>query len=439
MTRRGLPMGLGILAALVLLGGSLLSVLPHSAAIDTPPASQETTWVPLFEQVWQTVAEKFYDPELNNVNWVAIRQRYQPQVAQARDREAAAAVINSMLAELNTSHTRLYIPEEPAYYQVLGIFVPRSSELRDQIQPFLNGTIAYREIGIITAQQEGKTFIKAVLDGSPAAAAGLQTGDQILSVDQQPFHPIRSFAGPAEQSVTVRIQRTPDPQSQQDVVVTPRLFDGTTMFLDAQSESVAVVEQAGVAIGYIHIWSYASDQAQQLLEQELLYGRLKEADALVLDLREGWGGAPMTVLNLYNDRDLSITNIPRNGNRYTSYSAWQKPVVMLVNEGSRSAKEILAYAFQQYGIGTVVGSRTAGAVVAGQPFVMQDGSLLYIAVADVYIDGNHRLEGVGVTPDVVVPAPLPYAQGADPQKERALAIAAEQVQQGNRSIPAHSS
>jgi carboxyl-terminal processing protease len=96
---------------------------------------------------------------------------------------------------------------------------------------------------------------------------------------------------------------------------------------------------------------------------------------------------------------------------------------MLVNEGSRSAKEILALGFQQYRIGPVVGSKTAGAVVAGRPFPMQDGSLLYVAVADVYVNGGQRLEGKGITPDINVPFSLEYAQGADPQKERAIAVA----------------
>jgi carboxyl-terminal processing protease len=102
---------------------------------------------------------------------------------------------------------------------------------------------------------------------------------------------------------------------------------------------------------------------------------------------------------------------------------------MLVNEGSRSAKEILALGFQQYDIGPVVGAKTPGAVVAGRPFVMQDGSILYVAVADVYVNGDERLEGKGVTPDIVVPFSPEYARGADPQKERAIEVALEAVKQ----------
>jgi len=56
---------------------------------------------------------------------------------------------------------------------------------------------------------------------------------------------------------------------------------------------------------------------------------------------------------------------------------------------------------------------------------MQDGSLLYLAVADVYVNGGQRLEGKGVTPDIVVPFPLEYSQGVDPQKERAIKVALE--------------
>jgi len=193
--------------------------------------------------------------------------------------------------------------------------------------------------------------------------------------------------------------------------------------------STQVIEREGKKIGYVHIWSYAGDQYQQQLEDELIYGRLQDADSLVLDLREGWGGAPLTALNIYTARNLSVTNVLRDGRRNTYNSQWKKPVVMLVNEGSRSAKELLAFGFQQYDIGPVVGSKTAGAVVAGRPFLMQDGSLLYLAVADVYVNGGQRLEGKGVTPDIVVPSPLEYAQGVDPQKERAIKVAIEAVKQ----------
>lgn len=398
--------------------GCLISFTTVLVVLTARPMAAQP-YVPLFEEVWQTINDHFYDPNFNGVDWQALQTIYQPRVAQAQSREAAAATINQMLSELKTSHTRLYTPDEPAYYQVLGIFAPRSAELQEQLKRFLpQGKIEYTDIGIFTKASDGKVVVSAILEGSPAAGK-LQVGDQLLGVDGQPFHPIRSFAGKADQPVTVTVQASPalDPQQ---IQVTPKQFDATTMFLDAEAASVAVVEQDSRKIGYIHLWSVAAAQYQQLLEQELLEGQLKDTDAFVLDIRDGWGGTPATVLNLYTGRGPSITSIARDGNRYTSNSAWNKPVVMLVNQGSRSAKEILAYGFQRYHIGPVVGSKTAGAVVAGRPFLLQDGSLLYVAHANVLVDGDVRLEGVGVTPDVIVPEADAYAQGEDLQKAEAI-------------------
>ncbi len=382
----------------------------------------------LFEQVWQTVNDHFYDPDFNGVNWSALREEYQLQVGQSPTREAAAAVINTMLAELDTSHTRLYLPEEPAYYQLLGIFQPRLPDLQEQLEPFFpEGKITYRGVGIFTQTLDGKVFVSGVLEGSPAAEAGLRVGDQIVSVAGRPFHPIDSFAEAGQ--VEMMIQRSAAEDSQQTLTVAPKLFDATTMFLDAQTASVEAIERQNHRIGYMHLWSYAGDQYQQKLEEELLYGRLKDVDAFVLDLRGGWGGASPTVLNFFTGRGPSVTSIlPRQGVRETTQSHWNKPVVMLVNQESRSAKEILAYAFQQYQIGAVVGSQTAGAVVAGRPFLMPDGSALYVAVADVLVDETQRLEGRGITPDIQVPFSLPYAEGADPQKEQAIKTAWESLQ-----------
>ncbi|MBE9139203.1 PDZ domain-containing protein [Nodosilinea sp. LEGE 07088] len=389
-----------------------------------PASLAQSNQLERFDAVWETVNDNFYDPDFNGVDWVAMADQYRSLVAQAASRSEQAELINQMLAELHTSHTHLYTADDPAYYQLLGIFYPRLAELRTQLEAtFPDGKVEYVGIGAITTKKEGKTFVKAVLDGSPAAAAGLQVGDQILSVEGQPFQPVESFVDRADQPVSLRVQPSASPDSQREIVVTPQRYDGVTMFLDAMADSVQIVEKAGQQIGYVHIWSYAGDQYQTKLEEELIYGRLKDADALVLDLREGWGGAPPTALYPFTARGPSVTNVGRNGQAWTYHSQWKKPVVMLVNEGSRSAKEILAYGFQQYDIGSVVGSPTPGAVVAGRPFLMPDDSLLYVAVADVYVDGDVRLEGVGVTPDVVVPAPIAYAQGADPQKERAIATA----------------
>jgi carboxyl-terminal processing protease len=407
---------------LVAIASLLCGVLYWSIA---PALSSNQPAIALFDRVWETVNSRFYDPKFNGVDWRAVREKYRSRVADPRSPEPPAIAINQMLAELKTSHTRLYTPDEPAYYQVLGIFQPRIPDLQKQLRTFFpKGKIEYSDIGIFTRALDGKTFVSAVLDGSPAMQANLVVGDRLLDVDGQPFHPIRSFAGKAGQVVTLQIQRAAESNSSQSIQVTPQMFDTTKMFLAAQRASTQIVKRSGKAIGYTHIWSYAGEQYQKQLEEDLLYGHLKDADALVLDLREGWGGAPLTALNIYGrDRTLSLTSILRDGKRSTIYAQWHKPVVMLVNENSRSAKEILAYGLQHNRLGSVVGARTAGAVVGGVPFLMANGDLLYVAVTDVLINGDVRLEGKGVQPDIEVPFPLPYAQGIDPQKERAIETA----------------
>ena len=108
-------------------------------------------------------------------------------------------------------------------------------------------------------------------------------------------------------------------------------------------------------------------------------------------------------------------------------AAWSRPVVLLVNQGSTSGKEMYTYAFKKHGFGEIVGSRTAGAVMAGSPRLLDSGDVLYIAISDVQVDG-HRLEGVGVEPTIPVERPLSYVAGADPQLDAALDTAVKILQ-----------
>ena len=74
----------------------------------------------------------------------------------------------------------------------------------------------------------------------------------------------------------------------------------------------------------------------------------------------------------------------------------------------------------------LVGDRTAGAVLAGTPRPLADGSVLYVAVGNVLVDGE-QVEGIGVEPDVKVPRKLPYAAGKDEQIEAAVADVAQRI------------
>jgi carboxyl-terminal processing protease len=396
---------------------------PSIAAVPHETASADLA---VFEEVWRLVRDHFYDPTFHGVDWNAVQERYRPLAAAATSEEDRSVVINRMLSELASSHTGYYTASDPAYYQLLDIF---SGGLRQPLKRlFPDGQVTYSGIGIFTRQLAGKTFITGVLDGLPAWKAGLVVGDEIVAVDGEPYHPVKSFATKVGQGVTLTIRRFADGPIEA-VVVIPEPIKPGEAFLKAMEQSARIIDADGGKIGYIHVWSYAGEQYQQLLERELWSGKLKDADALVWDLRDGWGGAQAEYLNLFNGQAPTTILINRDHRESVANLTWRKPVAMLVNGGTRSGKEILAYGFRAYGRGEVIGSRTAGAVLAGRAYLLSDGSLLLLAVADVVVDGQ-RLEGVGVTPTIFVPFPLEYAQGKDPQLDRAVDMLSRAVGAG---------
>jgi len=81
---------------------------------------------------------------------------------------------------------------------------------------------------------------------------------------------------------------------------------------------------------------------------------------------------------------------------------YQKPLVLLINEGSRSAKEVLSYVFKKSRRATLIGSNTAGNVLGTSPMRLNEWAYLEIPMVEVFTDGT-RLEGKGVAPDIKVP------------------------------------
>ena len=100
---------------------------------------------------------------------------------------------------------------------------------------------------------------------------------------------------------------------------------------------------------------------------------------------------------------------------------WGKPVALITNGGSTSGKELFTYGFKKLKLGEIIGTTTAGAVVAGRCSILKNGDVLYLAVSDVSIDGQ-RLEGRGVDPTISIERPIPYAAGSDPQLDKAVEV-----------------
>jgi carboxyl-terminal processing protease len=394
-----------VLAVVVAVG--LLRLDPDAwAQVDTAPR--------LIEEVSRLVSGRFYNPEVVARVWARARAAHLPAAATS---EEVATALDAMLAELGASHTGHYAPSELAYYELLDIFA------RDEFAPrlralFPDGRVAYTGIGVVPRAFEGRVFLAGVYHGSPAERAGLLVGDEIVSADGEPFDPIASFANQAGMPVRLEVRRVEaGPSFPVDVV--PERIRPNEFFLSAMRASIRVIERDDRRWGYIRVWSYARRQYQNLLIEELAQGRLKDVDGLVLDLRGGWGGAQPEYAELFVGGAPIMTYAGRDGREAFASFRWRRPVVVLVDEGTRSGKEVVTYGLKRQGV-RVVGTRTAGALLAGRAFLLSDGSLLVLAVSDVRVEGE-RLEGRGVIPDVEVPFRLPYAAGRDPQLEAALA------------------
>jgi carboxyl-terminal processing protease len=139
----------------------------------------------------------------------------------------------------------------------------------------------------------------------------------------------------------------------------------------------------------------------------------------VLDLRDGWGGAAPDYLRIFNRDVPALQSTTRDGTVYAQDPHIRVPATVLINRGTRSGKEIIAYAIKKHHLARMVGDNTGGAVLPGSPFCLDNGAILYLTSSRLTVDGE-VLEAKGVAPDVVVSFDLRYAAGRDPQLEAAL-------------------
>ena len=307
-----------------------------------------------------------------------------------------------------------YFPTtDPKRYQLLGIFEFLADNSKAEL-------FSYEGIGIATQTVDGKVFVISVYEGFPAYEAGILYGDEIVSVDSRAFHPILSFRGKQDQQVSIQIRRQKS-DAPRSLEIPVELINARMMFQTALENSICVIERGNKKIGYAHIWSYAGSRYHEILKREVLWGKLSKCDGLIVDLRDGWGGASLDYVNLFREPLVEIQSTMRDGATMNFSGVWGKPVTLLVNERSTSGKELFSFAFKKLGLGEIVGTTTAGAVVAGRGNIMKNGDVLYLAGSDIRVD-DQRLEGRGVEPTIEVDRPLPYAAGKDPQLEKAIEL-----------------
>ena len=358
-----------------------------------------------FDKVWNTINDEFWDPNFNGVDWEDARKRYRPTALAAPDHESFAEIVNRMLAELKTSHTRYYTKWDTGYYIIQVVFGKPDTHRSG--------------IGVVTKKIEGRHYAIAVIHKSPAKEAGVLAGDWLVEAGGQPFHPIRSFENKAGQQVELIVQRGSSEWTRRKLTVTPRDIKEKDRLGDDSHASVKKIEYKGHCFAYVRLWWLRGTEMKFALESGIY--RANETEGIIIDIRDGYGGdmgyefiAPFLQYGL---GEVTVESIGRK-RTFKSIAGCNKSVVVLINGGSRSGKEVLAYLFKKTGRGLLVGECTAGYVTGGRKQEISSDSFLLFGAGGMLIDGK-RLEGVGVEPDVEVPFDVRFAAGKDLQLERA--------------------
>lgn len=368
------------------------------------PAQADLDAIAAFDRTMAIVNHKFYDQTFRGLPWGKMVDEHRSKLTATSDDLALKKVINELLGKLRASHTGFYNSTDQTYWALQSIFS----------QSITANPLCH--VGAWFEKHDDAWFVRNVLEGSSAERAGLKVGDEIARVDGAEFEPVTSFQRKKAECGHPRwIEfRSGAEASFSKIRIAPRFESMQSAFLRATRSSVAMRSMGKVQIGYVHLWAGTHERFR--VELYRAFDRLcKRSDALVLDLRDGFGGA--------NPEFIEPLLSRKNGEP----DACGKPLVVLINEGVRSGKEWITYILKKKQRGMLVGETTAGAFLGGSPFPIEEGkSMLYLAVTDFAPpDVTEPIEGVGVSPHEFVAYERKYAAGRDPQLVWALKRAAE--------------
>lgn len=287
----------------------------------------------------------------------------------------------------------------------------------------------YEGIGVWVEHPEGRFTIVSPIPGSPAERAGLRPGDVIIAADGKSIEGLENDAamsvirGPAGTSVTLTVQR-PGVADPFDVAVTREAI---------VIPAVSYQAEAGGKIAEITV-SIFGDNTTRELDAALKRAKDDHVAGIVLDLRGNGGGwvtsaqemigrfvpedaGPALYQDLDDEDNGDLISEPIVGGGETAFDT---PLVVLIDGGSASASEIVAGAIRDYGRGTLVGERTFGKGLVQRVHDFDDGSSARITFARWLTPNKTPIPHDGIEPDVVVP-PDPAAD-EDVQLRRAVEL-----------------
>ncbi len=406
-----------------------------------------------FDSVWAVIHRTHWDTSFNGVNWRALGDSLRPRAAAAPTREALRAVLHELVTSLGQSHFAI-LP---------GDVDPSATADNDEDD---SGTI-----GVETRWIDDGHIVVRVAHDTPAAKAGVRPGDRIVAIDGTPVAGPRREApaadaetrrdeltawrllaprldGPVGQPVRLTLD---DPTGARREVRIERIVPRgvATRFGQLPTQHVALewerrlVDGRQVGIIRFNVWMPVIARAF-----DVAIDSLRNADAIVLDLRGNMGGVAgmsMGFAGHFIDSAVPVGVMTTRGHtmrftinpRRVSTSAervapFAGPVGVVVDALSASTTEIFVGGLQDLGRARVFGAQTAGQALPAVASRLPNGDVLYHAIADFRAPSGRALEGAGVTPDErITLTRAALAAGADPALDRALGWAASSARRAS--------
>ena len=359
----------------------------------------------VFDDVWETIQERYYDPTFHGLDWQAKRATFRPAAARAANTHEFYEVLRQMIASLKDAHTRVYSPDEKFDW-----WSPR-----------------FVTVGLTIREVQGAPAVIYIDPNSAAAKTDIQQGDIIASIDNLPVaefivHRMRSAGLAADDGyyrfrtvatlfdgaagTTVKVGWTTRNGKQKSAVLQRYWSQRQLGFNNQRKGKIAVLRID------------AFTQSVALDFSKVLPQVLEGAEGVILDLRSNGGGdaeAMADVASLFLDDGTNLGKFAdRSGASFElqtfSKRLWRipgllptkLPLVVLTSENTSSAAEILVAALQTKRRARVIGTETCGCVLAiRNRHALPDGGVLDVSEFDYRTAGGVRLEGAGVKPDKV--------------------------------------
>lgn len=377
-----------------------IGVFDDARAQDAPELSSSSyprgsEAIPVLREVWELSRQLIHPSDLAQRFSVSKLTELE-DLLRSDSKLPLADVLNPFLDSLEVSHTQFYDRRHQSYYLLRSLF-----STQDLDSPTLY------TIGVQLDEQDSG-LVRAVMEGSPAKAAGIQRGDRLVSVGGVEFDSLLQWQD--AMPIELRLSRQGEIL---DVTLVPILQSFHRALVRATLASERVIACGEQRFAYLHLWSGTHPQFLEALKDSVATARAESLDGFILDLRDGAGGAWWPYLDLFfADRSefFAFSSHGAEGmseavraDPQTNQDAWLGPLAVIINSGTRSGKESLAFQFKKGGRATLFGTSTAGAFTAGRGvFADRDEDyLLYLSVQELLLDGS-VIEGVGVSPDVWV-------------------------------------